>query len=91
MARILTGIQSSGKPHLGNVLGAIEPAIKLSNEKKNESFFFIAGWSNPCRDIRWRPGATFNEARFDEKSLSGEWEIACWRCDLDGGFSLFKE
>ena len=42
MARILTGIQSSGKPHLGNVLGAIEPAIKLSNEKKNESFFFIA-------------------------------------------------
>ena len=42
MARILTGIQSSGKPHLGNILGAIEPAIKLSNEKKNESFFFIA-------------------------------------------------
>ena len=42
MARILTGIQSSGKPHLGNVLGAIEPAITLSNEKKNESFFFIA-------------------------------------------------
>ena len=34
MARILTGIQSSGKPHLGNILGAIEPAIKLSNEKK---------------------------------------------------------
>lgn len=42
MARILTGIQSTGKPHLGNILGAIVPAIKLSKEDKNESFFFIA-------------------------------------------------
>ena len=40
MARILTGIQSSGVPHLGNILGAILPAIELS--KKNESFLFIA-------------------------------------------------
>ncbi|MEO9873062.1 tryptophan--tRNA ligase [Ekhidna sp.] len=42
MARILTGIQSSGKPHLGNLLGAILPAIELSKKKENESFFFIA-------------------------------------------------
>jgi tryptophanyl-tRNA synthetase len=42
MARILTGIQSSGKPHLGNLLGAIIPAIKLSQQPGNESFFFIA-------------------------------------------------
>lgn len=42
MARILTGIQSSGKPHLGNLLGAILPAIELSKNKDNESFFFIA-------------------------------------------------
>ncbi|MFT6868408.1 MAG: tryptophanyl-tRNA synthetase [Cyclobacteriaceae bacterium] len=42
MARILTGIQSSGKPHLGNLLGAILPAIALSKDEKNESFFFIA-------------------------------------------------
>ncbi|SFC58866.1 tryptophanyl-tRNA synthetase [Flexibacter flexilis DSM 6793] len=42
MARILTGIQSSGKPHLGNLLGAIKPAIALSREEKNESLFFIA-------------------------------------------------
>ena len=42
MARILTGIQSSGKPHLGNLLGAILPAIELSNDDQNESFFFIA-------------------------------------------------
>jgi tryptophanyl-tRNA synthetase len=42
MARILTGIQSSGKPHLGNLLGAIIPAIELSKNPQNESFFFIA-------------------------------------------------
>ncbi|MEQ9443076.1 MAG: tryptophan--tRNA ligase [Cyclobacteriaceae bacterium] len=42
MARILTGIQSSGKPHLGNILGAIQPAIQLSKDENNESFFFIA-------------------------------------------------
>ena len=42
MARILTGIQSSGTPHLGNLLGAIIPAIELSKDPKNESLFFIA-------------------------------------------------
>ena len=42
MARILTGIQSTGTPHLGNLLGAIIPAIKLSEEEENESLFFIA-------------------------------------------------
>ncbi|CVK15910.1 tryptophanyl-tRNA synthetase [Apibacter mensalis] len=40
--RVLTGIQSTGTPHLGNILGAIAPAIKLSNDPNNESFFFIA-------------------------------------------------
>lgn len=42
MARILTGIQSSGKPHLGNILGAIKPGIELSEQKANDSLFFIA-------------------------------------------------
>ena len=42
MARILTGIQSTGRPHLGNLLGAIIPAIELSKDEKNESLFFIA-------------------------------------------------
>ena len=42
MARILTGIQSSGRPHLGNLLGAIEPGIELSRQSENEAFFFIA-------------------------------------------------
>jgi tryptophanyl-tRNA synthetase len=42
MSRILTGIQSSGKPHLGNILGAILPAIQMSAQSGNESFLFIA-------------------------------------------------
>ncbi len=42
MARILTGIQSTGTPHLGNLLGAIIPAVALSQDAKNESLFFIA-------------------------------------------------
>lgn len=42
MARILTGIQSTGTPHLGNILGAILPAIAMANDAKNESFLFIA-------------------------------------------------
>ncbi|GHB28696.1 tryptophan--tRNA ligase [Mongoliitalea lutea] len=42
MARVLTGIQSSGRPHMGNILGAIVPAIKLTKDTSNESFIFIA-------------------------------------------------
>ena len=42
MARILTGVQSTGTPHLGNLLGAIIPAIQMSNDPNNESFLFIA-------------------------------------------------
>jgi tryptophanyl-tRNA synthetase len=42
MARILTGIQSTGTPHLGNLLGAILPAIELARKEENESFLFIA-------------------------------------------------
>lgn len=42
MAKILTGVQSTGTPHLGNLLGAILPAIELSNKPENETFLFIA-------------------------------------------------
>jgi tryptophanyl-tRNA synthetase len=42
MSRILTGIQSTGVPHLGNILGAIMPAIELSKKSENTSLFFIA-------------------------------------------------
>ena len=42
MARILTGVQSTGTPHLGNLLGAVLPAIAMANQPENESFLFIA-------------------------------------------------
>lgn len=42
MTRVLTGIQSTGTPHLGNLLGAIMPAIRMANDPENEAFLFIA-------------------------------------------------
>jgi len=42
MARILTGVQSTGTPHLGNILGASLPAISLANSAENDSYLFIA-------------------------------------------------
>lgn len=42
MARILTGVQSTGIPHLGNLLGAVLPAIKMSKLSSDDSFLFIA-------------------------------------------------
>jgi tryptophanyl-tRNA synthetase len=42
MSKILTGVQSTGTPHLGNLLGAIIPAIQMANQPENESFLFIA-------------------------------------------------
>ena len=42
MSRILTGVQSTGTPHLGNLLGAIIPAVEMSKISDQESFLFIA-------------------------------------------------
>jgi tryptophanyl-tRNA synthetase len=42
MARILTGVQSTGVPHLGNLLGAVLPAIQMAAAADNTSFLFIA-------------------------------------------------
>ena len=42
MSRILTGVQSTGTPHLGNLLGAIFPALEMSNKAENDAFLFIA-------------------------------------------------
>lgn len=42
MARVLTGVQSTGTPHLGNILGAISPAIEMVNSNNDASFIFIA-------------------------------------------------
>lgn len=42
MSKILTGIQATGTPHLGNLMGAIMPAIQMANKPENESYLFIA-------------------------------------------------
>ncbi len=64
MSRILTGIQSSGKPHLGNILGAIQPAIRLSEDPENDSFFFIADFHSltTIKDPEIRKQNTLNIA-----------------------------
>ena len=64
MSTILTGIQSSGKPHLGNVLGAIVPSIKLSQNSDNESLFFIADLHSliNIKDSKLRKGNTISVA-----------------------------
>lgn len=42
MSRVLTGVQATGTPHLGNILGAISPAIEMANTSDQPSFIFIA-------------------------------------------------
>lgn len=67
MSRILTGVQSTGTPHLGNLLGAIIPAIEMANNPTNESFLFIADMhsltqiknSNELRENTYSTAATW--------------------------------
>jgi tryptophanyl-tRNA synthetase len=42
--RVLTGITTTGTPHLGNYVGAIRPAIAASRDTSIESFFFLADY-----------------------------------------------
>ena len=42
LVRILTGITTSGTPHLGNYVGAIRPAVAASRAPNTESFYFLA-------------------------------------------------
>ncbi|MFI5149337.1 MAG: tryptophan--tRNA ligase [Bacteroidia bacterium] len=61
MARILTGIQSTNVPHLGNILGAILPAITLSQKAGNDSLFFIADLHTliSVKDAKFRQESTY--------------------------------
>jgi tryptophanyl-tRNA synthetase len=61
--RVLTGITTTGTPHLGNYLGALKPAIAASHKDQNDSFYFMADYHalikcqdpnalhQSCRDI----------------------------------------
>ncbi len=70
MAKILTGIQSTGTPHLGNLLGAILPAIELSKKPENETFLFIADLHSVTQI---KDGATLRENTY---STAATW-LAC--------------
>ena len=70
MSRILTGVQSTGTPHLGNLLGAIIPAIKMANEPNNDSYLFIADMHSLTQI---KDGATLRENTY---STAATW-LAC--------------
>ncbi len=79
MSRILTGVQSTGTPHLGNLLGAILPAIEMANNPKNEAFLFIADMHSltQIKDAKLLKENTINTA-------------AAWlACGLDPKESVF--
>ena len=71
--RVLTGITTSGIPHLGNLVGAILPAIKASNNEKNSSFLFLADYHSLIKNTD------------SNLTHSSSYEIAaCWlACGLD--------
>lgn len=70
MAKILTGVQSTGTPHLGNLLGAIIPAIEMSANPQNESFLFIADLHSVTQI---KDGKTLRENTY---SVAAAW-LAC--------------
>ena len=79
MVRILTGIQSTGTPHLGNVLGAIRPAIELAKGSTDESFLFIADLHSLTQI---KDGA---ELRANTYSVAAAWLA----CGLDTNKTVF--
>ncbi|MFP9097665.1 tryptophan--tRNA ligase [Flavobacterium sp. RHBU_24] len=70
MAKILTGIQSTGTPHLGNLLGAILPAIAMASKPENESYLFIADLHSATQI---KDGKTLRENTY---SVAATW-LAC--------------
>ena len=71
--RVLTGITTTGAPHLGNLVGAVLPAIKASEQKNTTSFLFLADYHSLIKnsDSELRHQSSFDIA-------------ACWlACGLD--------
>jgi tryptophanyl-tRNA synthetase len=65
--RVLTGITTSGTPHLGNYVGAIRPAIAASRDESVESFFFLADYHAliKCQDPE--------QVRQSSKEIAATW------------------
>lgn len=79
MARILTGVQSTGTPHLGNLLGAVLPAIEMAQAETNNSFLFIADLHSLTQI---KDGKTLRENTFNT--------AAAWlACGLDNNKTHF--
>ena len=76
MARILTGVQSTGRPHLGNILGAILPAVELANKVENDSFLFIADLHSltQIKDSKILNENSFQEWLFYPKLRMNPWK-----------------
>jgi tryptophanyl-tRNA synthetase len=77
--RVLTGITTTGVPHLGNLVGAILPAIKASEQNNNKSFLFLADYHSLIKntDSELRHKSSFDIA-------------ACWlACGLDPNKVIF--
>jgi len=77
--RVLTGITTSGIPHLGNLVGAILPAIEASNQENTSSFLFLADYHSLIKNTD------------SELTHSSSFEIAaCWlACGLDPNKVIF--
>ena len=71
--RVLTGVTTSGIPHLGNLVGAILPAIEASNQENTSSFLFLADYHSLIKNTD------------SELTHTSSFEIAaCWlACGLD--------
>tara|TARA_B100000586_G_C20081591_1_gene415649 strand:+ start:418 stop:1425 length:1008 start_codon:yes stop_codon:yes gene_type:complete len=77
--RVLTGITTSGIPHLGNLAGAILPAIKASQSNSKQSFLFLADYHSLIKNSD------------SNLTHSSSFEIAsCWlACGLDPNKAIF--
>ncbi len=77
--RVLTGITTTGVPHLGNLVGAVLPAIKASEQRNTTSFLFLADYHSLIKnsDSQLRHQSSFDIA-------------ACWlACGLDPAKVIF--
>ena len=77
--RVLTGITTSGTPHIGNLAGAILPAINASKDSSTNSFLFLADYHSLIKNNK------------PEITHSSSFEIAsCWlACGLDPNEVVF--
>ena len=98
MARVLTGVQSTNIPHLGNIMGAMLPAIKMSSEKENEALLFIADLhalttvKNPefLRNSTYAVAATWIALGFDtDKNILFRQSDVTEVCELSWYLSCF--